>query len=102
MQLISKMLRQRNVKPIRQALNKLKNRHNQQVVLFHKLKNLRNRLINQSNNAIAKVLNLWPNANRQQLRTLIRNAKKKKKKNKPPKSARQIFQYLRKLAKNKK
>lgn len=37
LQLIGKMLRQRDVEPIRQALDKLKNRHNQQVVLFHNL-----------------------------------------------------------------
>ncbi len=78
LQLIGKMLRQRDVEPIRQALDKLKNRHNQQVVLFHKLEHLRDR-----------------HADRQQLRSLIRNAKKEKEGNKPPKSARQIFQYLR-------
>ena len=90
LQLIGKMLRQRDVK----------NRHNQQVVLFHKLENLRDRLIDQGDDAIAEVLNLWPDADRQQLRTLIRNAKKEKEGNKPPKSARQIFQYLRELAEN--
>jgi ribosome-associated protein len=99
LQLIGKMLRQRDVEPIRQALDKLKNRHNQQVVLFHKLENLRDRLIDQGDDAIAEVLNLWPDADRQQLRTLIRNAKKEKEGNKPPKSARQIFQYLRVWAK---
>ena len=100
LQLIGKMLRQRDVEPIRQALDKLKNRHNQQVVLFHKLENLRDRLIDQGDEAIAEVLNLWPDADRQQLRTLIRNAKKEKEGNKPPKPARQIFQYLRELAEN--
>ena len=58
------------------------------------------RLIDQGDDAIAEVLNLWPDADRQQLRTLIRNAKKEKEGNKPPKSARQIFQYLRELAEN--
>ena len=85
---------------LQNALDKLKNRHNQQVVLFHKLENLRDRLIDQGDDAIAEVLNLWPDADRQQLRTLIRNAKKEKEGNKPPKSARQIFQYLRELAEN--
>ncbi len=93
-------IKRRDVEPIRQALDKLKNRHNQQVVLFHKLENLRDRLIDQGDDAIAEVLNLWPDADRQQLRTLIRNAKKEKEGNKPPKSARQIFQYLRELAEN--
>ncbi|HAZ54688.1 MAG TPA: ribosome-associated protein [Franconibacter helveticus] len=98
MQLIGKMLRQREDEPIRQALDKLKNRHNQQVALFHKLEHLRDRLIEEGDDAVPEVLNLWPQADRQQLRSLIRNAKKEKEGNKPPKSARLIFQYLRELA----
>ncbi|MDU4266746.1 MAG: ribosome biogenesis factor YjgA [Enterobacter hormaechei] len=93
-------LRQRDVEPIRQALDKLKNRHNQQVALFHKLEQIRDRLIEQGDDAVPEVLNLWPNADRQQLRSLIRNAKKEKEGNKPPKSARLIFQYLRELSEN--
>lgn len=100
LQLIGKMLRNRDVDPIRQALDKLKNRHNQQVALFHKLEQIRDRLIDDGDDAIAEVLNLWPDADRQQLRSLIRNAKKEKEGNKPPKSARLIFQYLRELAEN--
>jgi ribosome-associated protein len=98
MQLIGKMLRQRDVDPIRQALDKLKNRHNQQVAFFHKLEHIRDRLIEEGDDAVPDVLNLWPHADRQQLRSLIRNAKKEKEGNKAPKSARLIFQYLRELA----
>ena len=100
LQLIGKMLRQRDVEPFRQALDKLKNRHNQQVVVFHKLEQLRDRMVDGSDEAIEEVMNLWPDADRQQLRSLVRNAKKEKAGNKPPKSARQIFQYLRELAEN--
>jgi len=100
MQLIGKMLRQRDVDPNRQALDKLKNRHNQQVALFHKLEQLRDRLVDEGDDVVAEVLNLWPDADRQQLRSLIRNAKKEKEGNKPPKSSRLIFQYLRELAEN--
>ena len=100
LQLIGKMLRSRDVEPIRQALDKLKNRHNQQVALFHKLEQIRDRLIDNGDDAVAEVLNLWPDADRQQLRSLIRNAQKEKEGNKPPKSARLIFQYLRELAEN--
>ncbi|EGI5004785.1 DUF615 domain-containing protein, partial [Salmonella enterica subsp. enterica serovar Thompson] len=57
-------------------------------------------LIVEGDDAVAEVLTLWPHADRQQLRSLIRNAKKEKEGNKPPKSARQIFQYLRELAEN--
>lgn len=79
LQLIGKMLRQRDVDPIRQALDKLKNRHNQQVVMFHKLEQLRDRLIVEGDDAVAEVLRLWPHADRQQLRSLVRNAKKSRK-----------------------
>ena len=98
LQLIGKMLRNRDVDPIRQALDKLKNRHNQQVALFHKLEALRDRLIEEGDDAVPEVLKLWPQADRQQLRSLIRNAKKEKEGNEAPKSARLIFQYLRELA----
>ncbi|CAO97981.1 ribosome biogenesis factor YjgA [Erwinia tasmaniensis] len=98
MQLIGKMLRSRDEEPIRTALDKLKNRHNQQVALFHKLEMMRDRLVEQGDEAVAEVLALYPNADRQQLRAMIRNAQKEKAGNKPPKAYRQIFQYLRELA----
>lgn len=98
LQLIGKLLRSIDVEPIRIALDKLKNRHNQQVALFHKLEMLRDRLIEQGDDAMSDVITLYPDADRQQLRSMIRNAQKEKAGNKPPKSARQIFQYLRELA----
>ncbi|MFV9669794.1 hypothetical protein CKF43_05315 [Pantoea graminicola] len=98
LQLIGKLLRSIDVEPIRVALDKLKNRHNQQVALFHKLEMLRDRLIEQGDEAMSDVIALYPEADRQQLRSMIRNAQKEKAGNKPPKSARQIFQYLRELA----
>ncbi|HEN3250583.1 TPA: ribosome-associated protein [Yersinia enterocolitica] len=97
-QLIGKMLRARDVEPIQTALDKLKNRHNQQVSLFHKLEILRDRLVEEGDDVIPTVLELYPEADRQQLRSLVRNAQKEKAANKPPKSYRQIFQYLRELA----
>jgi ribosome-associated protein len=78
LQLIGKMLRARDIEPIQTALDKLKNRHNQHV--------------------IPSILDLYPAADRQQLRSLVRNAQKEKAANKPPKAYRQIFQYLRELA----
>jgi ribosome-associated protein len=98
LQLIGKLLRSIDVEPIRVALHKLNNRHNQQVALFHKLEMLRDRLIEQGDEAMGDVIALYPDADRQQLRSMIRNAQKEKAGSKPPKSARQIFQYLRELA----
>ncbi|MBN3261705.1 ribosome biogenesis factor YjgA [Pectobacterium brasiliense] len=98
LQLIGKMLRARDPEPIQTALDKLNNRHNQQVALFHKLEQLRDRLIEEGDDVVPDILALYPHADRQQLRSLVRNAQKEKAANKPPKSARQIFQYLRELA----
>ena len=96
LQLIGKMLRARDIEPIQTALDKLKNRHNQQVSLFHKLEALRDR---------------WKKAmtsfrlSRICIRPPIANScvhwcatRRKKAANKPPKAYRQIFQYLRELA----
>lgn len=97
-QLIGKMLRSRDPDPIYTALDKLKNKHNQQIALFHKLEQLRDKLISQGDDAIEELVQLYPHADRQQLRSLIRAAQKEKAANKPPKSYRQIFQYLKELA----
>ena len=97
-QLIGKMLRSRDPEPIYTALDKFKNTHNQQVALFHKLEKLRDALIEQGDNAVDEVVTLYPATDRQQLRSLIRAAQKEKAANKPPKSYRQIFQYLKELA----
>ena len=95
-QYIGKLLRNRDIDPISQALDKLKNRHNQQIALFHKLEKLRDELI--ANSDAETIIGLYPTADRQQLRTLARLAKKEQEANKPAKTARQIFQYLKELS----
>ena len=95
-QYIGKLLRSRDIEPITLALNKLKNRHNQQVAIFHKLEKLRDELIETGD--AETIIGLYPNADRQQLRTLARLAKKELQSNKPLKTARQIFQYLKELS----
>ncbi|QYN41755.1 ribosome biogenesis factor YjgA [Gilliamella sp. ESL0443] len=95
-QYIGKLLRSRDIEPITLALDKLKNRHNQQVALFHRLEKLRDELIETGD--AESIMGLYPSADRQQLRTLARLAKKELSANKTPKTARQIFQYLKDLS----
>ena len=97
-QLIGKLMRSRDMDPIITALDKLKNRHNQQVVLLHKLEDLRERLVTGDDSVAEEAIDLFPHLDRQQLRSLIRNAKKEREGNKPPKAHRQLFQYLKELA----
>ncbi|WP_294611331.1 ribosome biogenesis factor YjgA [uncultured Gilliamella sp.] len=95
-QYIGKLLRNRDIEPITQALDKLKNRHNQQVAQFHKLEKLRDELIKTGD--AESIISLFPTADRQQLRTLARLAKKELETNKPLKTSKQIFQYLKQLS----
>lgn len=91
-QFIGKLLRSRDIDEIQLSLDKLKNRHNQQVIQFHHLEKLRDDLI-QTGDA-EPILVLYPTAERQQLRQLARQAQKELQQNKPAKSSRLIFQYL--------
>ena len=47
--------------------------------------------------ALAELLDEYPEADRQQLRTLVRNALSEKAKNKPPRAFREIYHLLREL-----
>lgn len=95
-QYIGKLLRSRDIDPITQALDKLKNRHNQQSAIYHKLEKLRDELIETGD--AETIMALYPNADRQQLRTLARLAKKERDANRPVKTAKQIYHYLRELS----
>ncbi|MDO5053697.1 ribosome biogenesis factor YjgA [Pasteurella oralis] len=96
LQYIGKLLRNIEVEPIQEALDKLENKHNQQQALLHKLEMLRDTLID-NDDAFTQFLDQHPEADRQHLRHLIRSAQKEKAQNKPPKAYREIFQYLKEL-----
>ena len=93
-QFIGKLLRNRDPEPIQDALNKVKNRHNQQQALLHKLELVRDQLIAMGDNALNHLMNEYSHLDRQHLRNLIRIAQKEKETNKPPKAYRDIYQYL--------
>ena len=95
LQLIGKMLRARDIEPIQTALDKLKTATTSRFLCSI---SLRDRLVEEGDDVIPSILDLYPAADRQQLRSLVRNAQKEKAANKPPKAYRQIFQYLRELA----
>lgn len=98
LQLIGKLLRSRDETLIIDALDRLKNRHNQQTLMLHKIEDLRERLLVKGDNVIEEVVGLFPMTDRQQLRSLVRNAQKEREAAKPPKAYRQLFQYLKELS----
>lgn len=93
-QYIGKLLRQRDVEPIQNALDKIENKHNQQQVLLHQIENYRQSLIENGDQTINQLLQDYPTLERQKLRALVRNALKEQEKNAPPKAYREIYQYL--------
>lgn len=97
LQYIGKLLRSIDAEPIREALEKIENKHNQQQAMLHKLEILRDELVSKGDVALTDLLNERPSADRQQLRNLIRAAQKEKEQNKPSKAYREIYQILKTL-----
>ncbi|WP_373778612.1 ribosome biogenesis factor YjgA [Glaesserella sp.] len=93
-QYIGKLLRNIDPEPIQEALDKVENRHNQQLALLHKLELLRDQLVEQGDDVLNDLIDEYPTLDRQHLRNLIRSAQKEKQTNKPPKNYREIYQYL--------
>ena len=97
LQYIGKLLRSIDAEPIREALEKFENKHNQQQAMLHKLEILLDELVAKGDVALTDLLNEHPSADRQQLRNLIRAAQKEKEQNKPSKAYREIYQILKTL-----
>ena len=97
LQYIGKLLRSIDAEPIRETLEKIENKHNQQQAMLHKLEILRDELVAKGDAALTDLLNEYPSADRQQLRNLIRAVQKEKEQNKPSKAYREIYQILKTL-----
>ncbi|OOF44722.1 hypothetical protein BKK51_08320 [Rodentibacter trehalosifermentans] len=97
LQYIGKLLRGIDVSPIRDALDKIENKHLQQQAMLHKLEILRDELVEKGDVALAELFNEYPSVDRQQLRNLIRAAQKERAQNKPSKAYREIYQLLKDL-----
>lgn len=95
LQYIGKVMRKINAEPIEAAMEALRNEHLRENARLHTLEQWRDRLINEGDAALAELLEQQANLDRQHLRQLMRNAQQEAKKNKPPKSARELFRYLR-------
>ncbi|MBT4836117.1 MAG: DUF615 domain-containing protein [Methylococcales bacterium] len=98
MQYIGKLMRNFDSANISQQFENYTHHQSAQVDHFHQLELWRDRLIKEGDSAINELLNQYSQYDRTQLRQLIRNAKKELKLEQPPKNARQLFKYLKKLS----
>ena len=92
---VGKMLRQRDTEELMNAVNDVDQKNRQENVRFHHVEAWRDKLIEDSDGTLSKLLELNPEINIQTLRQLIRNANKEAKLGKPPSASRKLFKLLR-------
>jgi len=97
LQHIGKLLREQDEVAIRQALAQIAQPQRNEVRAFHEIERWRDKLISGDDQVINLLVEQFPAAERQQLRTLVRNARKESELDKPPKSSRLLFKYLKEL-----
>ena len=95
-QFIGRLMRTRDLEPIEQALALLRNTNQAATRQFHKVENWRDKLL-ADNDAVTDFIAQFPEVDVQQLRQLIRNAKKEQEKQQPPKAYRELFQLIKPL-----
>ena len=97
LQHIGKLLREEDDAAIRQLLNQISQPQRDEVMAFHEIEQWRDKLLDGDDEAINQAVSRFQEADRQHLRQLVRNARKERQQEKPPKSARLLFQYLKDL-----
>jgi ribosome-associated protein len=101
MQYVGKMMRTLNeeeVAIIQRTIESWKGMSKAETAALHALERRRDKLL-ADDKALTQLLEEHPQLDVQQLRTLIRNARKEQAENKPPKAYREIFQILKDLNK---
>lgn len=95
--LIAKLLRKMNTESLEETITGLEAKKADQDKHFHRIERWRDRLIEDGQDAMTEFMAKYPQADAGQIRQLIRNANKELQANKPPKSSRALFRYLRTL-----
>lgn len=93
--LIGKMLRSIDTTTLVELIEKRDLQHQKGVSEFHHIEKWRDRLIAEGPTAATALLEQHPEVDRQRLNQLARSASKELQMGKPPKSARQLFKFLR-------
>lgn len=94
LQFIGRLMRDIDATPIRARLEEWRGQGREHTAQLHAIERWRDELL-AADPALARFLDEHPNADSQQLRTLIRNARREQKETLPPKSYRELFRLLR-------
>ncbi|AWW50194.1 ribosome biogenesis factor YjgA [Polynucleobacter paneuropaeus] len=93
---LMRFLDEAELEAIQKRLDAIQGVSKAETAKLHMLENYRDRLL-ADDNALTKLIEQFPDMDIQNMRTLIRNARKERESNKPPKSYREIFQALKDL-----
>ena len=97
LQYIGKLMRTADTEFITHTLEKMDHQSQTYRQHFAQLENWRDRLIAQGSPVIEEFVQQHPEADRQQLRNLQRQANSERESKKPPAAARKLFAYLREI-----
>jgi ribosome-associated protein len=97
MQLIGKLMRDIDPQPVREYFEARRLDARRRARQQHELEDWRDRMISEGDNAIEAYLARHPAADRQQLRRLVREARKEQAADKAPRSSRALFRYIREI-----
>ena len=97
LQYVGAIMRSVDVEPMEAALLEIEQGAYRQARAFHQLESWRDRLVAGDDGAMEEILEAHPQADRQRLGQLVRSARKKLGDKIDPKSARNLFRYLKTL-----
>jgi ribosome-associated protein len=100
MQYIGRLMRDIDVAPIKAKLDSWSGNSKAEAAKFHRLERWRERLLTDEA-ALSEFIGEYPASDAQQIRTLIRNARKEAEASKPPKSSRALFKLLKEATESK-
>lgn len=97
LQFIGKLMRTIETAPIEQKLAELKRGGQIETAQLHHVERWRERLLTEGDEAVSELIQRYPQIDTTQVRQLIANARKETSLQKPPRSARKLFKYLREM-----
>ena len=97
LQYIGTLMRDLDPEPIQKSLDDISHGRTMDVQLFRKLENWRDALVDGDDELLDEIIGFYPYADVKWLRRTVLNARKERVGNRPPKSSRALFRYLRDL-----
>jgi ribosome-associated protein len=98
LQFIGSLMRKVDVKPINDALYEIDRGRSIEISDFHRIETWRDDLVRGIDTPIEEIVERYPETDRQKLRNLTRIARGELNAGSPPKSSKELFKYIKKLA----